>query len=210
MRALGAGIHSVITFNEPNILLLLKPMLPPQVWDIQKLTLETAAKRLGVPKFVSANVAGVEDLPALQKGMLVAHKESVVRSGRRVYLRLAPVDPRSLMQGDYMDLRYDISRGLGDDIAPDGHLVITVDGLGVAWFVRLHDGRPLAPGEQLLRYRRRGWRVKLGAESYFFQEGHAKLYDVARYGELRVTPSGESVLVGLADEKLQRLGPPLR
>ena len=73
-RRLGDAIHSVITFNEPNILLLLKPVLPQQVWDIQKLTLETAAKRLGVPKFVCANVAAVEDLPALQQGLLAAHK----------------------------------------------------------------------------------------------------------------------------------------
>ena len=73
-RRLGDAIHSVITFNEPNILLLLKPMLPPQVWDIQKLTVETAAKRLGVPKFVCANVAAIDDLPALQQGLLAAHK----------------------------------------------------------------------------------------------------------------------------------------
>ena len=67
MRALGQGIASAITLNEPNILLLLKPMLPPQVWDIQKLTLETAAKRLGVPKYVCANVAGFDDLPAAER-----------------------------------------------------------------------------------------------------------------------------------------------
>lgn len=73
-RRLGDAIHSVITFNEPNILLLLKSLLPQQVWDIQKLTLETAAKRLGVPKFVCANVAAIDDLPALQQGLLAAHK----------------------------------------------------------------------------------------------------------------------------------------
>jgi len=73
-RALGDGVASIITFNEPNILLLLKPMLPQQVWDIQKLTLETAAKRLGVAKFVAANVADITDLPALQVGLEAAHK----------------------------------------------------------------------------------------------------------------------------------------
>jgi beta-glucosidase len=73
-RALGDGVASIITFNEPNILLLLKPMLPQQVWEIQKLTLETAAKRLGVAKFVAANVADITDLPALQAGLEAAHK----------------------------------------------------------------------------------------------------------------------------------------
>ena len=33
-------------------------------------------------------------------------KEQQLRDGRVVLLALAPVDPRSLMQGDYMRLRY--------------------------------------------------------------------------------------------------------
>lgn len=72
-RALAGEMRAAITFNEPNILLLLRPMLPPQVWDIQKLTLETAARRLGVPKFVCANVAGLADIPGLQSGLQKAH-----------------------------------------------------------------------------------------------------------------------------------------
>jgi Beta-glucosidase/6-phospho-beta-glucosidase/beta-galactosidase len=100
-RALGQGIHSAITFNEPNILLLLKPMLPPQVWDIQKLTLETAARRLGVPKFVSANVAGTDDLPALQQGLLAAHKAGkaaikAVRADLPVGISLAVMDDQAV------------------------------------------------------------------------------------------------------------------
>jgi beta-glucosidase len=100
-RALGQGIHSAITFNEPNILLLLKPMLPPQIWDIQKLTLETAARRLGVPKFVSANVAGVDDLPALQQGLLAAHKAGkaaikAVRADLPVGISLAVMDDQAV------------------------------------------------------------------------------------------------------------------
>lgn len=72
-QALGDRLHAAITFNEPNILLILEQILPPPVWEMQKLTLEAAAKRLGVPRFVAANVAGREDLPALQAGMLAAH-----------------------------------------------------------------------------------------------------------------------------------------
>ncbi|MBC2651151.1 glycoside hydrolase family 1 protein [Novosphingobium flavum] len=73
-RAIGDGLRAAITLNEPNILLLLKPMLPPQVWDLQKLTIETAARRLGVPRFVSANVAGLDDLADLQRGLLAGHR----------------------------------------------------------------------------------------------------------------------------------------
>ena len=52
--------------------------------------------------------------------------------------------------------------------------------------------------------------MRLGAESYFFQEGQSDLFAKARYGELRATPGGETVLVGLRDADLAALGPPRR
>ncbi|MCI5136696.1 MAG: hypothetical protein D3920_16885 [Candidatus Electrothrix sp. AW2] len=44
------------------------------------------------------------------------------------------------------------------------------------------------------------------APSFFFQEGDAKLYGEARYGELKVDESGGSVLVGLCGEDFRPLG----
>ncbi|GLS99119.1 beta-glucosidase [Sphingobium jiangsuense] len=107
-RALAPGLHSAITFNEPNILLLLKPMLPPKVWDLQRLTLETAAKRLGVPRFVSANVAGVEDLPDIQRGMLAAHPlaRAAIKAARGdlpVGLSLAMMDDQAVGRNSLRD-----------------------------------------------------------------------------------------------------------
>lgn len=141
---------------------------------------------------------------------LIAHKESVLRSGRRMLLRLAPRDPRSLIQGDYMVLRYALARGPAaqaiKDAPADGRIVVSLDADEVARFARVHRGEPLAAGEFLLRYRRRGG-LRLGAESFFFQEGHARHYERARYGELRVAAGGESVLVGLRGEDFAPLGP---
>lgn len=107
-RALGQGIDRVITLNEPNILLLLKPMLPPKVWDIQKLTLETAARRLGAERFVSANVAGLDDLPALQSGLLAAHKAGkaaikAARSDLPVGFSLAMMDDQAVGKASVRD-----------------------------------------------------------------------------------------------------------
>ncbi|QGP78017.1 glycoside hydrolase family 1 protein [Sphingobium sp. CAP-1] len=107
-RALGQGVDRVITFNEPNILLLLKAMLPQQVWDIQKLTLDTAAKRLGVAKFVCANVAGFDDLAALQKGLLAAHKAGkaaikAVRPDLPVGFSLAMMDDQAVGKASIRD-----------------------------------------------------------------------------------------------------------
>jgi uncharacterized membrane-anchored protein len=140
--------------------------------------------------------------------VLVVRKEQVLTHGTPLLLELAPVDPRSLMQGDYMVLDYAVSRELGGSNTPqEGHLVLRLDERGVGRFVRKHEpGTPLAPGELLLRYKVREGRVRLGAESFFFQEGHADRYVGAKYGELRVTGDGSSVLVGLRNAERQPLG----
>ena len=127
----------------------------------------------------------------------IARKERLLAEGRRVLLELAPRDPRSLMQGDYMRLDYTLAQQPRQGWPADGHLVLTQAQDDVARFVRLHAGGPLQPGEFLLRYRIRDGRLRLGAESFFFQEGQAPRYARARYGELRVAQSGDSLLVGL-------------
>lgn len=140
-------------------------------------------------------------------------KEQLIANGQPIYLELAPVDPRSLIQGDYMALRYAIaadleSKYLDDDVAlpPRGKLVIALDEQGIARFVRVDDGTPLAPNEQLLNYYKHEWAINLGPDAFFFQEGTADRYAAADYGELRVDEGGAIVLVGLRDEDLNLLG----
>ena len=134
---------------------------------------------------------------------VVVQKERLLAAGTPVLLELAPVDPRSLIQGDYMALDYAIGRQLADSVARwprSGRLVVRRDAAGVAHFVRRHDdGAPLAAGEQLLRYRRRDTQLRVGSDAFHFQEGDAPRYAGARYGELRVARDGESLLVGLRD-----------
>ncbi len=147
-------------------------------------------------------------LVVVAMAVLVIRKERVLSHGTPVLLELAPVDPRSLIQGDYMVLDYAVSREVPRRNGPEeGKLVLRLDEQGVGRFVRVHaPDAPLAPGELLLRYKVRGGRVRLGAESFFFQEGHAERYTGARYGELRVTEDGSSVLVGLRDAERRPLG----
>ncbi len=134
--------------------------------------------------------------------LLIAQKEMLLARGTPVLLELAPVDPRSLMQGDYMVLRY----ALASQVSGSGRMVIQLDERGVAQFVRTYEGGSLASGEMLLRYRSSPeGQPRLGAESYFFQEGQAEHFATARYGELRVTSAGDSVLVGLRDANLGKL-----
>ena len=132
--------------------------------------------------------------------LAIAGKERLLDEGEVVLLELAPVDPRSLIQGDYMRLDYAIARTLTGTVPRDGHIVVRLDDDGVAEFVRWHQAeQPLAEGEHLLRYRHRGRSVRIATDAFHFQEGHAQRYERARYGELRVGEQGESVLVGLRD-----------
>lgn len=142
----------------------------------------------------------------------VAGKERVLREGTPMLLQLAPVDPRSLMQGDYMRLEYAIARessagaGALREWPRDGQLVVTLDDDGVAHLVRRHEpGTALAAGERLLRYRRRDGRVRIGTDAFFFQEGLAELYAPARYGEMRVDADGDGLLIGLRDAERRQL-----
>lgn len=136
---------------------------------------------------------------------LILSKENTLANGRTMLLRLAPVDPRSLIQGDYMALRYAIAEEASKtQLKNSGYIVVSLDKNNVAKFVRVHNGESLQTGDYLLFYRNRG-RLRLGAESFMFQEGYADLYANARYGELKVDESGASVLIGLRDDDFNPL-----
>lgn len=149
----------------------------------------------------------------------VVHKQRVLATGQTVLLELAPVDPRSLMQGDYMQLSYAIADEVAGpnwfgvhefaDIPRHGNLVIRLDALGVGHYVRIDDGSPLADGELRLEYRVRedwGRNLRVGSDAFFFEEGSAALYEDARYGEVVVAEDGEAILVGLRDADRRPLG----
>lgn len=140
-------------------------------------------------------------------GYAIVQKERLLAGGQVVLLELAPVDPRSLIQGDYMRLDYVLTRAIdaNADWPRDGAIVVKIDANGVATFVRRRDASPLQPDELLLRYRRRDGRVRVGSDAYFFEEGSARRFERARYGELRVARDGNSVLVGLRDSLARAL-----
>jgi len=129
-------------------------------------------------------------------------KERIKTNGERIFLALAPVDPRSLMQGDYMALRFEIAALLPADESRS--IPLLVDSAGVA----TRNPDPLAGGLRI-RYRLRNGQVWLGTNAWFFEEGTAERYSGARYGEFRVDrASGEAVLVGLRGPDLREMGPP--
>ncbi|NNK63688.1 MAG: GDYXXLXY domain-containing protein, partial [Gemmatimonadetes bacterium] len=65
----------------------------------------------------------------------IYEKEQVVRTGQTIYVTLAPVDPRSLMQGDYMALRFRLAEDIESWRAADARVrraPLVVDDRGVA------------------------------------------------------------------------------
>jgi uncharacterized membrane-anchored protein len=150
-----------------------------------------------------ALIAGLAVLALVNFG--IYQRETLLTEGRIVLLRLSPVDPRSLMQGDYMRLNFEAA----DQAFPlerrrrlaDGHIVVALDGQGVGHFRRFADGKPLAPNEIALRYRIRAGRPQFATNAFFFEEGQARAFEAARYGEFRVGPDGEMILTGLRGER---------
>lgn len=155
-----------------------------------------------------ALVAGIAVLGFVNYG--IYQRELLLTEGRVVLLKLSPVDPRSLMQGDYMRLNFEVADqafpfGRQGELA-DGHLVVAVDQQGVAHFRRFADGKPLAPGEVALRYRVRSGEPNFATNAFFFEEGQARAYERAAYGEFRVGADGDMILTGLRDDRLRAMG----
>lgn len=156
---------------------------------------------------ISANMV----LVLLFFGFNIVKNEKVLSEGEIVLLELRPVDPRSLMQGDYMTLHFEVCNHIyGLEAESNKFCVVRLDDDRVAHFVSLTNDAAVAlrEDELLLRYslEKNSWGGKfytIGSDSYFFQEGTANKYATAKYGMLKVVTKGEMIgtcsLVGLCD-----------
>ena len=146
-------------------------------------------------------------------------KEQHLTHGEEVVLELAPVDPRSIMQGDYMALQFEVGRKVrrallsveGEQaheqsfnrlMAQDGYVIVKKDDSGVYRFVELYDGKPLNDDHKKLQFRARNQRVKFATNAFFFAEGQEPTFRDARYGLFKLNDKGEVLLTSLLDENL--------
>lgn len=169
--------------------------------------------------------------------MNILKYENHLTTGKTVLLALAPVDPRSFMQGDYMMLSYALedeifeamraahrpstqsTSGLAaneSDSEPrinkpsDGYVIVSIDSNRVGRFVRLadnHDHTQLAADETAIHYRARNGSIKVATNTFFFQEGHAEAFEAAEYGLFRVNDQGEPLLTNLVNETFEVIKP---
>ena len=143
-------------------------------------------------------------------GGMIWKKEADRKHGRILYLRLAPVDPRSLMQGDYMVIRYHATeKAWAAKCYEKGNaMILSLDQKKRGRFMRCAtQGQTTEGSELLLSFQPHPFEVRIGAESFFFQEGRGKTYEKAAYGKLIVNPQGKAMLLDLVDKNLQPFYP---
>ncbi|MBT9584455.1 GDYXXLXY domain-containing protein [bacterium] len=132
--------------------------------------------------------------------MVLLKERSLALGGRVVYLKLAPVDPRSLMQGDYMALNYALVPWTADPGWPArGTLRAEIDSRGVitSW----------QPGsrDNLIRYSIEKGKLKVASDAFYFEEGQGARYSKASYGKFHLSDIGVLTLQGLTNENLEPL-----
>jgi len=144
----------------------------------------------------------------------IYNKEQILDSGQMVLLELAPVDPRSIMQGDYMRLRFAIERQIlkkednetNYNTIQHGYFIADLDPDNIGTFSHIDQGEELSENQVKMEYKLRYGRIYLATHAFYFQEGKASEYEKARYGEFRVATNGELLLNNLRDESFAVLG----
>jgi uncharacterized membrane-anchored protein len=144
---------------------------------------------------------------------LIVQQEMQRASAETAYFALRPVDPRSLMQGDYMRLDYEVAAEIGvaldeaeGSARQEGTAVVRLDERQVAHFERIWDGGELGPDERLVDWGYRK-RIYIGANSFMFQEGRADAYAHAEFAEMKLSDDGRASLIGLRDAALKPIEP---
>ena len=88
----------------------------------------------------------------------------------------------------------------------DGYAIVKIDNNNVGHFVRLaktNSRNHLEVNELPIYYRIRHGSVQLATNAFFFQEGHAKAFEAAKYGLFRINDKGEPLLTEMVDDNFQ-------
>lgn len=158
------------------------------------------------PRLTQLAIAAAVLLILAASALTIWRFEQTLMTGEMVILQLAPVDPRSIMQGDYMALAFAIDRELPDDAAQFSYAWLTKADNAPASLYSLSNELPQQQDKIGLLLRQRDGISSVGPNGFFFAEGSAAVYEAARYGLFKVDSSGKALLTGLLDENLQLLG----
>lgn len=151
---------------------------------------------------------------ALQFGFLAyqtTSSERLLTTGTSIKLEITPIDPRSMLQGDYVTLNYRIStipEAFEEELDSYGGLskikvVLSIDERGVYVFNRLYRaGEEIGDKEIIVNGKTSGWRlIYYGIETYFVPEGTGlEVERNARFAYVRVSADGDVVLEKLSSQ----------
>ena len=153
-------------------------------------------------------------------GFSANKEESYKKLDSYFYLELAPVDPRSLLQGDYMTLNYDITdkaqeiifNGIYDSKDENnkfldmrkGYIVVSLDENKVAKFVKLSKEKTDEKDLLFIAFKSDGFNININANSYLFQEGTGDKYENARYSKV-VLVGNNLRLIDLRDKDFKEI-----
>jgi len=144
-------------------------------------------------------------------GLAIWQKERLIAEGRPAFVELAPVDPRSLMQGDFMRLAYAMPAPVQaalerTETTARPRVAAQRDARDVLRVTRLlAPGEAPGAGEEAIELSPKDGRWVIVTDAWFFREGEAARWEQARYGEFRLLPDGRALLVGLRGAGLQPL-----
>lgn len=144
-------------------------------------------------------------------GYHAASSEALLSSGTQVKLAVEPLDPRSLLQGDYVRLNYNISTPPANVVQQleSGRslnrikVVLRQGDNGVYVFDRLYkSGDALSGKEIVINGSWNGWQsIYYGIETYFVPEGTGtETEQNARFAYVKVGANGNALLERLSKE----------
>jgi uncharacterized membrane-anchored protein/uncharacterized membrane protein len=192
-------IHKSITLALLGLLLLIATYL------VERRTNATWER---TASFLDRNKLGLALVIVLQLGFVgyqISASETILANGKVIKLELLPVDPRSLLQGDYMQLNYKIAHPPGEtepDLWWGGvKVAIAPDSQGVyQWQRELEGDEPLREGEIMIRGKRSYMGIEYGIERFYIPEGTgAEVAQKAKHAEVRVGGNGNALLVRLME-----------
>lgn len=164
-------------------------------------------------------------------GLILKH-EPHLQNSQSIYVELAPVDPRSMLQGDYMTLNYELyfdgvregnpgeeshennklREALQQQIQNQSKILsyVQLDAQRRVIQTSFNQNHLKANPENTARLVLKNPTNHLqnlypAANSFLFAEGLEPCYRNAKYAELRIKPDGQALLAGLVDKNLNSL-----
>ncbi|WP_461201202.1 GDYXXLXY domain-containing protein [Anoxybacillus sp. TBDG-1] len=135
-------------------------------------------------------------------------KEQHLRFGQQIKLQLEPIDPRSLIQGDYVRLQYDISTIEGMNEWGKVQVVLRKDETGIHRLVGIYslNGKKrnsivYQEGDVLVNGNIYGDTIIYGIEAYFVPEkAGGDIQQHARFAYVRVSKTGDALLEKVTEQ----------